>query len=348
MFDNPIPGPFSSIASDLISDIAKDQNFSSMVEREVQTQVHAQLQFWWKVASAVAFVIVSTLSFAGYREYAHFDAYVTEKEKDLNDRLNRLNQIANDAQQRGTELRGYVDQSRAVLASADRQATASRDESHMLLDEGKNQIRAMTEQLMSGYQSQGQVFLAANQAALAANQQATHDGRDLIKQGQTVLDSVTAQQRQFEETARETFSKLAEIQRDGEQLKRLATLETELKQAKTFAFVMLESNQSKPVALADPLMPGRTIRLKLSTGDLKDRFDLRIDADGTSEHQDEENLITGDTRSIRVLKDKNLSFEVVAVRHRKLAYDFVMLRIFFADAPAPTLVRNDRVATADQ
>jgi len=79
----------------------------------------------------------------------------TEKERDLNDRLNRLNQIANDAQQRGNELRDYVDRSKVVLANADRQAAASREESHMLLDEGKNQMRAMTEQLMNGYQSQG-------------------------------------------------------------------------------------------------------------------------------------------------------------------------------------------------
>jgi len=111
---------------------------------------------------------------------------------------------------------------------------------------------------------------------------------------------------------------------------------------------MLESNQSKPVALADPVMAGGTIKLKFSTGDLKDRFDLRIDADATSDHQDEENLITGDTRSIHVVKDKNLSFEVVAVRHRRLAYDFVMLRIFFADVPVPTLVRNDSVVTANR
>src|SRR5262245_20130934 len=190
------------------------------------------------------------------------------------------------------------------------------------------------------------MFLDANQAALAANQKVTDRGEQVINHGTEVLDSVTQKQKAFDRTAAQTIERLAEIERGGEQLKRLVTLESDLRRTKTFAFVMLESNQSKPVVLADPLMPGVAIRLKLSTTRLKDRFDLRIDADGTSEHQDEQNLITGDMRAIRLLNDKGLAFEVVAVRHRRLAYDFVMLRIFFADAPVTALVQNQAAITA--
>jgi hypothetical protein len=71
--------------------------------------------------------------------------------------------------------------------------------------------------------------------------------------------------------------------------------------------------------------------MKFSTEGINDRFYLRIDVDGFADYQEEENLIAGDVRNITMLESKGLAFEVVAVRHRRFAYDFVMLRVFFKD-----------------
>ena len=327
---------------DLINKLSEDPYFDQVVERMAQEKARNYLNLWWKIIGGTLGVIVTLLTLIGYKEYADIkekrDAVQTKIE-DVNRAANSANSTADALVKAKKDIDSNVSDSQALLSHAQKEVEQSRADNE-----------ATIARMFSTYDRTQAMFEEQNRATLRDNQKTTEDGRRTIEAAnKTITDfqaaavdlfkTLQTQQDKFEKLHKEALKDLQEIKDQGDQAKRLTGLEVSLKRAKSFNFVMLQSDETRSIEVADPLSPQTLVRIKFSTRQIKDRFDLRIDVENSTEHQDEQNLIQGDVRSIKALEDKGFAFEVTAVRHRVLAHDFVMLKVFINDAvtnPAPS------------
>ena len=142
------------------------------------------------------------------------------------------------------------------------------------------------------------------------------------------LTRLKEKERDLDDRIKKGVEQLAEIQRQGELARELQSIKGDLRRASAFEFILLETNDSKAAEIHNTLASG-PFKLKFNTKSLGgSRFDLTITADGRSP-QIEPFLTQGDTRFIEIARNEGLAFDVVAVRHRKLGYDFVILKVYY-------------------
>lgn len=334
----PIPTRPNASQVEIFEELSKDPYFQYIVQKEVENRTRAQLGWWWKFIGGALGVIIAAFSFIGYRESANLAA----KKSDLEKTIEQVNASAATAK---NEINKNVDITKDAVKDinkAGREAQDRIDEgkrgSKELIDQERQAVQDLVDRLFRNYEKTQSLFQEQNKKTLADNQQTTKEGEtvnarvaDSLKKNEEYIRTLEEEKQKLANQIESAMGQLKQIQSQGILAQRLTGMESELTKARAFEFVFLQARDSKQVEIYNPAKPNTPYNITFTCNGLANNgLKLTILVDGRQQPQVEPVLAAGTRRPIE--GTDGLYFEVVAVRHRTLAHDFGMLKVYYRNA----------------
>jgi outer membrane murein-binding lipoprotein Lpp len=339
MSDQPlIPTRPNASQVEMFEDLSKDPYFQYIVQKEVETRTRAQLGWWWKFIGGALGLIIAVFSFIGYRESSNLAAKKSELEK-------TIEQVRASASTAKDEISKNVDITQDAVREINRAGQEAKDRinegkqgSKELIDQERQAVQDLVDRLFRNYEKTQSLFRVENEKTLADNQRTTEAGKKVntevatsLQTNKDYIQTLEKEKQKLAEQITAAMEKLKDIQSRGRLAEKLTGMESELKKAQAFEFVFLEARKSKQVEIYNSANPSAPYKITFTCNGLAtDGLKLTILLDGRQEPQLEPVLAGGSKRPI--LGADGLYYEVVAVRHRTLAHDFAMLKVYYRNA----------------
>ena len=323
---------------EMFEELSKDPYFQYIDQKEVETRTRAQLGWWWKFIGGALSVVIAAVSFIGYREFTSLAA----KKSDLEKTIEQVQASAATAKDQISKNVDTTQDAVKEINKAGQEAQNRIDEgkrgSKELIDQERQAVQDLVDRLFRNYEKTQSLFQEQNKKTLADNQQTTKDGQTVnaevansLKKNEEYISHLKEEKQKLAAQIESAMGQLKQIQSQGVLAQRLTGMESELTKARAVEFVFLEARKSKQVEIYNPANPSAPYKITFTCNGLAtDGLKLTILLDGRQEPQLEPVLAGGAKRPI--LGADGLYYEVVAVRHRTMAHDFAMLKVYYRNA----------------